>query len=105
MVLLGSIVIGFIVAAVSAAVTTLQRPGGWLLCSSGRFVEGNEVEHSVGATGYNFNAACVTDDGPTRKVSSIRLLGVLWFEYTVVVLAILVALVVVVGAIRRARAS
>ncbi len=66
-------------------------------------MEGNEVEHSVGETGYNFHATCVTDDGPTRKVSSIRLLGVLWFEYTLVMLAALVTLIVVVGAIRRVR--
>ncbi len=101
--LLISVVMGFVLACVSAAVTWLQRPAGWALCSDGRFVDGNVVEHSVGATGYNFRAQCVADDGATRTVSSVQLLGVLWLEYTIALLAMFATVLVVIRAVRHVR--
>jgi hypothetical protein len=89
--LLIAIVLGFIVAVLGAAVTALQRPAGWAVCNDGRFVAGRTVEHSVGATGYNFDAVCVRVDGRAQSVSSIRLLGVLWSEYAIACFVLLVA--------------
>jgi hypothetical protein len=89
--LLIAIVLGFIVAALSAAITSLQRPAGWAVCNDGRFVAGRTVEHSVGATGYNFNSVCVRADGTPQSVSSIGLFGVLWLEYAIACFVLLVA--------------
>jgi hypothetical protein len=89
--LLIAIVLGFIVAVLGAAFTALQRPAGWAVCNDGRFVAGRTVEHSVGATGYNFDAVCVRADGTAQSVSSIRLLGVLWSEYAIACFVLLVA--------------
>ena len=86
-----AIVLGFIVAALGAAVTALQRPAGWAVCNDGRFVAGRTVEHSVEATGYNFDAVCVRADGTAKSVSSIPLLGVLWSEYAIACFVLLVA--------------
>lgn len=100
--LLIAIVLGFTVAMLGAAVTGLQRPAGWAVCNDGRFVAGRTVEHSVGTTGYNFDAVCVRADGTARSVSSIRLLGVLWSEYAI---ACFVLLMVARGLTRIARRS
>ena len=89
--LLIAIVLGFIVAFLGAAVTALQRPAGWAVCNDGRFVAGQTVEHSVGTTGYNFDAACVLADGTAQSVSSIRLVGVLWSEYAIASFVLLMA--------------
>jgi hypothetical protein len=89
--LLIAIVLGFIVAFLGAAVTALQRPAGWAVCNDGRFVAGRTVEHSVEATGYNFDAFCVRADGTAQSVSSIRLVAVLWSEYAIACFALLIA--------------
>jgi ABC-type uncharacterized transport system permease subunit len=101
--LLVAIVLGFMFACVAAAVTSLQRPAGLVLCSEGRFLAGNVVEHSVGATGYNIDAVCVADDGTVRALSQVQVLGVLWLEYAVVWAAVIVLVAVVWRAVRRSR--
>jgi hypothetical protein len=101
--LLIAIVLGFIVAALGAAVTALQRPAGWAVCSDGRFVAGRTVEHSVATTGYNFDAVCVRADGTAQSVSSIRLLGMLWSEYAIACFVLLMASLGLTRIARRSR--
>ena len=43
LVVLIAVVLGFMLSMVSAALTPLQRPAGWAMCSTGRFVPGNVV--------------------------------------------------------------
>jgi hypothetical protein len=89
--LLIAIVLGFIVAVLGAALTALQRPAAWAVCNDGRFVAGRAVEHSVAATGYNFDAVCISADGTAQSVSSFPLLGMLWSEYAIACFVLLMA--------------
>lgn len=75
-----AIVIGFILACLGSAITTLQRPAGPLLCSRGDFVAGNVSEHFGGTTAYNIDSACITG-GVVRHLSQTVIIGVLWVEY------------------------
>ena len=102
-VLLVGAVLGFMVACVAAAVTSLQRPAGPVLCRGGRLLAGNVIEHSVGATGYNIHAVCAADDGTLRSLSQVQVIGVLWLEYTLAWVAVISVVLVIWRAVHGSR--
>ena len=96
-----AVVIGFCLACLAAAVTTLQRPAGPVLCRDGQFISGNVSEHFGGTTAYNIDSACVTDDGVVHHLSEWSITGILWVEYTIGAFAVMTVLVWVIRRLRR----
>ena len=94
-----AIVIGFVLACLGSAITTLQRPAGPLLCSRGDFVAGNVSERFGGTTAYNIDSACVTG-GVVRHLSQTLIIGVLWVEYTAAAFVVIAMLVLVIRGLR-----
>ena len=94
-----AIVIGFVLACLGSAITTLQRPAGPLLCSRGDFVAGNVSERFGGTTAYNIDSACVTG-GVVRHLSQTVIIGVLWVEYTAAAFVLIATLVLVIRGLR-----
>ncbi len=92
-------VAAFMVACLASAFTSLQEPGGAVLCR-GRFVAGNVSETFGGTTAFNMDSVCLGVDGSVRHVNQLALIGVLWVEYTVVGFAAVVVLVSAYRALR-----
>jgi hypothetical protein len=98
-----AVILGFMLACLGAAVTTLQRPAGPLLCNNGTFAVGNTSRHYVDGTAYNIDTACVTSDGVVHHLSEASIAGVLWLEYTVAIFVMLMIVVSLTRALRTPR--
>jgi hypothetical protein len=98
-----AITIGFSFACLGAAVTSLQRPAGPLLCSGSTLHAGNASEHFGGTTAYNIDSACIDADGTIHELSQVSIIGALWLVYSVVTFVVIAALVVLAKGIRALR--
>ena len=101
--LLIAVCVAFMVACTGAAVPSLQRPAGPVLCRDGTFVPGNHSQPTSDGegTGYDIDSSCVaTATGQPKHVDSFAIVGVLWAEYTVVGFVALVGLIALVRAAR-----
>jgi hypothetical protein len=98
-----AVVIGFTLACLSSAFTTLQGPAGPVLCSDGDFLAGNVSERYGGTTSYNIDSACVSATGDVRQLSQVEIIGVLWFVYTGATLVVIAVLIGLARGLRAAR--